>query len=139
MGRVAGRSSLYRTEPVGGPPGQPSYLNAVVALEPKAPYAEPRGLLAALLALEARHGRERRERWAERTLDLDILAFGERVLSSEGLELPHPRMMERAFVLAPLCELAPNWAHPVTRRRACEALERLPAYGVERTDLAWEA
>lgn len=138
LGRVRGRSSLYRTAPVGGPPGQPPYLNAAVALEPDPEHAEPQALLAALLEIERRHGRERRQRWAARTLDLDLLAYGQQVLATPALTLPHPRMMERAFVLAPLCELEPGWRHPLSSERACEALERLGAFGVERTDLGWE-
>lgn len=137
LGEIAGRSSLYRTEPVGGPPGQPPYLNAVVALEPAARYRDPETLLGELLAIEARHGRSRRLRWAARTLDLDLLSLGDRHLRSERLSLPHPRMMDRAFVLAPLCELVPNWAHPLTGERACDALARLSQTGVERTRLRW--
>ena len=138
LGRVRGRSSLFRTEPIGGPPGQPTYLNAAVALAPDPEHAEPPALLAALLEIERRHGRERRQRWAARTLDLDLLAFGERTLTTPELTLPHPRMMERAFVLAPLCELEPAWHHPLSGERACEALARLGFGGVERTDLSWE-
>ena len=139
LGALRGRSSLYATAPVGGPAGQADYLNAVVALEPFLPYAEPAALLAALLALERRHGRLRRERWGARTLDLDLLAHGDRTLRQPGLALPHPRMMERAFVLAPLCELLPGWRHPESGASACEALERLPRADVRRTGLTWES
>lgn len=139
LGRVVARSSLWRTAPVGGPGGQPDYLNAVLALEPAPALRDPPALLRALLALEARHGRRRRRRWAARTLDLDLLALGDRVLALPELELPHPRMMARAFVLAPLCEVAPGWRHPRTGEGACEALARLDSGGVERTDLPWGA
>lgn len=137
LGAVVGRSSLYRTAPVGGPPGQPDYLNAVVALVPAWPYAEPEQLLAALLALERAQGRERRERWAPRPLDLDLLSWGDRVITTATLTLPHPRMMERAFVLAPLCELVPTWRHPVSGISACAALASLSDQGWVKTDLPW--
>lgn len=138
LGRVAGRSSIYRTAPVGGPSDQPDYLNAVVRLEPAAAWREPEALLGALREIEARHGRERRVRWAARSLDLDLLALGDARRDTEALELPHPRMMERAFVLAPLCELEPAWRHPVTGEAACEALRRVGGGGVRRTSLAWQ-
>ncbi|HEX7021962.1 MAG TPA: 2-amino-4-hydroxy-6-hydroxymethyldihydropteridine diphosphokinase [Trueperaceae bacterium] len=134
LGSVRGVSGVYRTVPVGGPAGQPAYLNAVLALSPRAPYDDPGLLLAALLEAERRQGRERRQRWAARTLDLDLLAYGDRVLQGPDLVLPHPRMMERAFVLAPLCELAPAWRHPITGEGACDALSRLPQGGVERLE-----
>lgn len=135
LGQITGRSSLWRTLPVGGPPGQDDYLNAVVALEPFA--GAPEEVLAGLQALEATQGRVRELRWAARTLDLDLLAWGDRVQQRESLSLPHPRMMVRAFVLAPLCELEPSWRHPLTGERACEVLAGLPQAGIERTDLSW--
>jgi len=136
LGEVVGRSSLYRTLPVGGPPGQPDYLNAVVALLPD-PGLTPETLLKGLLEIEQRQGRERRVRWGARTLDLDLLAWGARVVEGERLTLPHPRMMERAFVLTPLCEVAPAWRHPVTGLGACEALGALLSRGIVKTDLRW--
>lgn len=135
LSKVTARSHLYRTAPVGGPPGQPDYLNAVVALEPADPV--PDRLLEALLAIERAQGRERDVKWAARTLDLDLLAFGERVQNNPTLTLPHPRMMTRAFVLVPLCEIAPEWRHPVENRSACEALTTVGSAGVERTSLSW--
>jgi 2-amino-4-hydroxy-6-hydroxymethyldihydropteridine diphosphokinase len=135
LGRVLGRSSLYRTAPIGGPPNQPDYLNAVLLLGPETD--DPHALLAALLEVEARHGRARRERWAARTLDLDLLAWDDRLLGTPALTLPHPRLLERPFVLAPLCEVAPDWRHPVTGQSACAALEHLDASGVTRTALQW--
>ena len=134
-----GSSSLYQTAPVGGPGDQPDYLNAVVALRPKT--LKPEALLEQLLGLETQRGRERHVRWGARTLDLDLLTFGQEVRESEFLTLPHPRMMERAFVLAPLCEVvrevAPDWRHPVTGEHACKVLVRLSGEGVTRTDLSW--
>ena len=132
-------SSLWQTAPVGGPKGQPDYLNAVMALRPRT--SDPEALLEQLLGLESQRGRERNERWGARTLDLDLLTFGQEVRASAFLTLPHPRMMERAFVLAPLCEVvrevAPNWRHPVTGENAREVLEQVSGEGVTRTELTW--
>ena len=108
LGEVVARSSLYRSPAQGGPPGQPDYLNAVVALDPFPPYQSPLELLRALLAIEQEAGRVRRIHWEARTLDLDLLAMGNWILNSPALTLPHPRMMERPFVLAPLCEIDPH-------------------------------
>ena len=107
--RVLTCSRFYETEPVGPPPQGP-YLNAVAKLETK---LAPRPLLGLLLEVEARAGRERGAiRNAPRTLDLDLLLHGSACLEEDELELPHPRMHERAFVLEPLCELAPDLVHP---------------------------
>jgi 2-amino-4-hydroxy-6-hydroxymethyldihydropteridine diphosphokinase len=102
--RVTAESAVYETSPVGGPP-QPDYLNMVVAVETS---LGPEALLERCLAVEAEHGRVRRERWGARTLDLDLLSFGAVVLRTERLTLPHPRLAERAFVLVPLAEVAPE-------------------------------
>jgi 2-amino-4-hydroxy-6-hydroxymethyldihydropteridine diphosphokinase len=104
--RVAKTSSLYRTAPIGHPE-QPDYINAVAQLETGLPAER---LLAELQALEARQGRERSFPNAPRTLDLDILLFGNARIHSEALTFPHPRMHERAFVLKPLLEIAPELA-----------------------------
>lgn len=135
VGHVVASSSLYRTVPVGGPPGQPDYLNAVVALQSYTD--DPETLLQRLLELEARQGRRRVVRWDARTLDLDLLAWDDLHHQSATLTLPHSRMLERTFVLAPLCEIAADWRHPQTGERACEVLRRLGLGGVERTDLPW--
>ena len=137
LGEVAARSSLYKTAPVGGPAGQAAYLNAVVRLEPHASYRDPETLLKALLGLEQAQGRERRERWGPRTLDLDLLVVGDRVVQSPTLTLPHPRMWERAFVLEPLCEIAPGFRHPVTNENVCERLAHLDRSGVHKTSDEW--
>jgi len=137
LGEVVGRSSLYQSAPLGGPPGQPDYLNAVVALLPVC--TEPEQLLAGLLALEREQGRVRRQPSAARTIDLDLLSWGRRVVVSETLLLPHPRMMQRAFVLAPLCELYPAWRHPVSGVSACASLAGLAEQGWVKTDLPWLA
>ncbi|MBT9457899.1 MAG: 2-amino-4-hydroxy-6-hydroxymethyldihydropteridine diphosphokinase [Burkholderiaceae bacterium] len=98
-----GRSSIYRTAPVDA--SGPDYLNAVAALRTS---LSPQDLLAALQAIEQAHGRERPYRNAPRTLDLDLLLYGGQVLDTPALQLPHPRMHQRAFVLAPLIEVEPG-------------------------------
>lgn len=125
---------------MGGPPGQPSYLNAVLGLRPRASLEDPDVLLRSLLAIEARQGRRRRVPGSARTLDLDLLAFGARVQGPPGAILPHPRMMARAFVLAPLAEVAPDWRHPTDGRRADAALAALgplEAHGVRLSGVSW--
>jgi len=134
LGEVVARSSLYRTAPVGGPPGQGDYLNAVVALRTELP---TRGLLQALLRIEERLGRVRSERWGPRTLDLDLPAHGDANVDDPVMTVPHPRLHHRPFVLVPLREIDPWWRHPVTGETAEEMLARLDVSGVSRTDLAW--
>ena len=101
------QSSLYRTAPVQA--SGPDFINAVAELRTA---LQPQALLHALQAIESAHGRERPYRNAPRTLDLDLLLFGQRVVHEPGLEVPHPRLHERAFVLQPLLELAPTLVHP---------------------------
>ncbi len=106
-------SPLFCTEPVGGPPGQPAYLNGVLlvegvaALEPR-----PLELLQGLQALEAQFGRQRLEAWGPRTLDLDLLWWGDQVVQAPALQLPHPRLQQRSFVLAPLAAIDPLLVPP---------------------------
>ncbi len=127
--RLAGRSSLYRSAPLEAP-GQPDYVNAVAALDTELSAAQ---LLAALQDLERSHGRERPYPNAPRTLDLDLLLYGELCLASSMLTLPHPRMHERAFVLAPLLELDARLEIP--GRGAVRALlEGCAGQRVERLD-----
>ena len=114
-------SPLFRTEPVGGPAGQPAYLNGAVVMEAPAgigsslaPHlAAPLALLEALQALEAQFGRQRLEPWGPRSLDLDLLWCGDLCCNSGVLDLPHPRLLERSFVLAPLAAIDPNLMPPV--------------------------
>ena len=126
-----GASSLYRTPPM-GPAPQPDYINAVAVLDTR---LDAHALLDELLAIERAHGRVRgADRWGPRTLDLDILLFGKTILSDARLTLPHPGITERAFVLLPLAELAPDLIVPGKGPlrdlvRACDVsgIERLPA------------
>lgn len=137
LGELRRRSAIYRTAPVGGPGGQPDYLNAVVALIPAEQYGEPVTLLAALHRIESELGRTRRVRWEARVLDLDLIAFGERVRDDAELTLPHPSVMERPFVLVPLLDVAPEWRNPRDGRSAAEALEALDASGVRPSGRSW--
>ncbi len=105
---VLKRSSLYRTAPIGFD-DQPDFVNAVIMIETVLP---PHDLLDALLGIERRHGRVREFPNAPRTLDLDVLLYGGLVLHERGLTLPHPRMHERAFVLLPFAEIAPETVIP---------------------------
>jgi 2-amino-4-hydroxy-6-hydroxymethyldihydropteridine diphosphokinase len=116
--RVLRRSSLYETEPVGGPP-QPWFLNAVVEAETE---LTPQRVLHALQEIEQAMGRQRSVACGPRTLDLDILFDGESVMRSGELEVPHPRLAQRRFVLAPLAELAPQLIHPVLHKTVAELL-----------------
>jgi 2-amino-4-hydroxy-6-hydroxymethyldihydropteridine diphosphokinase len=115
-------SSLHETEPVGGPPGQGRFLNAVAVLETE---FEPIELLRVLQRIEAQFGRERTVRWGERTLDLDLLLFEDRILQSPELCVPHPRMRTRRFVLEPLVEVDAGSVDPETRRPFAELLAEL--------------
>ncbi|HET7104065.1 MAG TPA: 2-amino-4-hydroxy-6-hydroxymethyldihydropteridine diphosphokinase [Terracidiphilus sp.] len=114
LGRIAALSSLYSTAPVGFV-DQPHFVNTVVALETA---LAPRALLGRLLAIEKYLGRDRASAIVNgpRTLDLDILLIGDLCVGQEGLHLPHPRLAERAFVLVPLAEIAPNLVEPRSRR-----------------------
>ena len=125
--RLIAQSSLYRTAPVGYA-DQPDYINAVAAVETA---LAARELLDALLAIELEHGRVRKFANAPRTLDLDVLLYGAAQVREEGLTIPHPRMHERAFVLAPLAEIAPRCTIP-GRGAVDDLLRGLDAGGVTR-------
>jgi 2-amino-4-hydroxy-6-hydroxymethyldihydropteridine diphosphokinase len=127
--RVTARSSLYRTAPIGRL-DQPDFINAVARLETK---LSARDLLASLLAIEARHARVRSTPNAPRTLDLDLLLFADQVISEPGLEVPHPRMHERAFVLLPLVEIDPAARVP-GRGPVAELLAGVGAQRIARID-----
>lgn len=123
LGRVVRRSSLYSTEPVGYS-DQPRFLNAVVALETN---LSARELLKGLLRIEKEFGRDRSAgiQNGPRTLDLDLLLFGSQVIHEAGLVVPHPRLAERAFVLVPLNEIAPDAVDPVHRVTVKQLLTKL--------------
>ncbi len=125
LGQIRARSSLYSTAPM-GVADQPRFVNAVVALETE---MQPRELLGSLLAIEREFGRDRKAevRNGPRALDLDILLYGAQQISEPGLEIPHPRLSERAFVLAPLAEIAPDATDPRSGRTAKELLVALRA------------
>ena len=123
LGHVVARSSLYWTEPVGFA-DQPRFVNGVVALDTG---LSPRTLLQRLLALEKEFGRDRAHGVMNgpRTLDLDILMIGDFVLHEAGLDLPHPRMADRAFVLVPLYEIASELVEPRSRKTVAVLLDAL--------------
>jgi 2-amino-4-hydroxy-6-hydroxymethyldihydropteridine diphosphokinase len=120
-------SSFYQTAPVGPP--QPDYLNACALLSTR---LAPRELLHTLLAVEQAFGRVRRERWGPRSLDIDLLFYGDYILTEPDLQIPHPRLRERAFVLVPLAEIAPHWRDPVTGQSVQALCDAINSAGVKR-------
>ncbi|MER8485761.1 2-amino-4-hydroxy-6-hydroxymethyldihydropteridine diphosphokinase [Mesorhizobium sp. M1322] len=124
--RVVVVSSLYRTPPW-GKLDQPDFLNAAAEIST---VLSPHALLDLCLDVERRLKRVREERWGPRLIDIDILVFGDRIIHETGLEVPHPRMLERAFVLAPLAEIAPDLT--IGGRSMAERLAALDSAGIER-------
>jgi len=122
FGEVVAVSSFYETEPVEFV-AQPWFLNCVVKLDTE---KMPKQLLAGILHLEHEMGRQRRQKKGPRTIDLDILLFGNSIIQSPGLTVPHPAMHERRFVLEPLAEIAPELRHPVLKKTIQELREELP-------------
>lgn len=119
------QSSWYKTAPVGPP--QPDYINGCALLEVA---LTPQELLAVILDVEKQFGRVRQERWGPRTLDIDIILFDDIIMETPNLEIPHPRMRERAFVLVPLAEIAPDWIEPVSGEAIAQILLGLDCSGV---------
>jgi len=128
---VAGVSAFYQSDSL--LPGQPRYTNAVAALDSR---LAPLDLLDALQAIENDQGRERLERWGPRTLDLDILLFGDRLIDEPRLKVPHYQMHLRAFVLYPLAELAPAALQLPDGKRLSALLDACPFVGLERLPVA---
>ncbi|EUB85834.1 2-amino-4-hydroxy-6-hydroxymethyldihydropteridine diphosphokinase [Pseudomonas sp. GM30] len=124
---LAGVSAFYQSDSL--LPGQPRYTNAVAALDSD---LAPLDLLNALQAIENDQGRERLERWGPRTLDLDILLFGDRLIDEPRLKVPHYQIQERAFVLYPLAELAPQDLRLADGRSLPDLLAACPFVGLER-------
>ncbi len=123
--RVLTCSSWYRTAPIGPP--QPDYLNGCLLLTTS---LTPQILMQQLLSAETHFGRERRERWGARTLDLDLLLFDDVVVFDPDLTIPHPRMNDRAFVLVPLAEIAADWIDPTTGQTIARQAATIDRNGV---------
>jgi 2-amino-4-hydroxy-6-hydroxymethyldihydropteridine diphosphokinase len=124
--QVQARSSWYQTTavlPAGATTPQPDYLNGCALLRVS---LSPSHLLETLLQTESQFGRVRRERWGARTLDLDLLLFDDLILNTSRLQIPHPRMQDRAFVLVPLAEIASDWIEPISGKpivQLCQAVD----------------
>ncbi len=130
---IAARSAVYETEPI-GPVEQGPFLNAAVKLTSE---LEPLALLHHLQVIEREAGRLREGRWGPRTLDLDLLLYDDRIVSTNELILPHPRLHERRFVLQPLCDIAPNVIHPSLDEPMCTLLDRSPPMKMQVEEMQW--
>jgi 2-amino-4-hydroxy-6-hydroxymethyldihydropteridine diphosphokinase len=125
-GRCSGVSSLYETAPW-GKTDQPSFLNQAIELETS---LSPQELLNVLLEIELELGRTRQEKYGPRTIDIDILLYGNEVIQEPQLQIPHPQLGNRRFALLPLLELAPELAHPVTGISIKALLDQCPDEGL---------
>lgn len=122
VGRIIAQSQLYETA-AWGIEAQPSFLNQVMEIASTLP---PMELLNTLLSIEKMMGRERRHKWGERLIDLDLLYYADWILDEPALQIPHPHLQDRRFTLVPLCELAPLLVHPVLKKNQLELLEACP-------------
>ncbi|MEL6882226.1 MAG: 2-amino-4-hydroxy-6-hydroxymethyldihydropteridine diphosphokinase [Cyanobacteria bacterium J06607_10] len=122
---VTARSHLYKTAPVGPP--QPDYINACITVTTSLSAWE---LLYRLLSIENQFGRVRKERWGARSLDLDLLFYGDRTIDLPQLSVPHPRLHERPFVLIPLMDIASQWQHPTLHKTVEQLHHQLVAQGL---------
>jgi 2-amino-4-hydroxy-6-hydroxymethyldihydropteridine diphosphokinase len=121
------QSPIYQTIAIGPP--QPDVLNACALLSTQ---LMPSDLLHTLLYIEAKFGRVRREHWGPRTLDLDLLLFDDWIVMQPDLQIPHPRMTERAFVLVPLADIAPDWVEPVSGKTIAVLVNQVDCSGVKK-------
>lgn len=119
-------SSWYQTKPIGPP--QPDYINGCIVLQVQ---QNPEELLTILQAIELQFGRLRKEKWGARTLDLDILLYEDLVINTPKLTIPHPNLTERAFVLVPLAEIAPNWIEPIGKKAIAQLAKEVDCTGVK--------
>jgi len=126
--KIVGMSSVYETEPYGNK-NQPEFLNMAVELESN---LEPDKLFSGLKSIEEKLGRHRTERWGPREIDLDLLYFGKRVVNQKNLQVPHPEVGHRRFVLVPLNEIAHFFIDPVRRKNISELLAECTDSGVVR-------
>lgn len=119
VGRIRAQSSVYESQPW-GISEQPLFLNQVVEINSR---NDPHQLLQRLLTIEEEMGRERLEKWGPRIIDLDILFFNDRIINTEKLIVPHPGIAVRKFTLTPLCEIAPDFVHPLLEKTCRELLQ----------------
>jgi len=112
IGKVAKYSHLYETEPWGNKEQEP-FINQVIMINTT---LDPRELLEAITKVERQMGRVKKEKWGPRIIDVDILFYGKRIIRDKGLDIPHPELHKRAFVLVPLLELAPEFEHPMLKK-----------------------
>ncbi len=122
---IVARSHFYKTAAVGPP--QPDYINACITISTS---LSPRDLLHRLLAIENQFGRVRKEKWGPRSLDLDLLLYGDRIIEAPQLSVPHPWLHERPFVLVPLMDVAAQWPHPVFNKTVEQLFSQLAEQGL---------